>query len=75
MADGQAYTHDEFVMLLTATLGHQLKVIKFNLFNFTSLISIQTTIIIRSNTIFTTQIRVEFFSFREKPKKTYKLLK
>jgi hypothetical protein len=55
MADGQAYTHDEFVMLLTATLGHQLKVIKFNLFNFTSLISIQTTIIIRSNTIFTTQ--------------------
>jgi hypothetical protein len=42
MADGQAYTHDEFVMLLTATLGRQLKVIKFNLFNFTCVISIQS---------------------------------
>lgn len=29
MADGQAYTHDEFLMLLNSTLDHQLKVIKF----------------------------------------------
>lgn len=30
MADGQAYTHDEFIVLLNTTLHSQLMVIKLN---------------------------------------------